>query len=81
MNKGINLRKRKKETIDHYEDKNYKLIKCANCPNIRMQLSQVCSDCYEKISYEMSLTVKRGDCLPIKFDEREDYNELPEDID
>lgn len=45
----------------------YESMYCSvkGCKNPRMEKSEVCVDCYTRISYEMSLTVRKNDWTPL----------------
>lgn len=45
----------------------YDSIYCSvkGCKKPRMERSEVCVDCYARISYEMSLTVRKNDWTPV----------------
>lgn len=54
--------------IKEYEEK--KLIKnceIKGCRNEAMKTTPICLECYERISKEMSKTVKKGDDAPMKI--------------
>ena len=58
------------------EYKNPELCSCKGCKNRKMNNSDVCIECYEKISLEMSKTVKNEDSKPLKLSKNVAYNEF-----
>jgi len=48
------------------------------CNNFRMASSDVCIECYQRISNEMSETVTSDECKPMPITERNTYIRLTE---
>jgi len=58
--------------------KDVNLCSVDGCNNFRMETSNVCTECYSRISNEMAETVTSDECKPMPITERNTYIRLTE---